>query len=241
MEIFNNRDRPNYEEIVSYGPRWLTEYREMDANYRYAGWTLDLAAYWLERIVKNQFPSQADEQTITMLEKLLHIETDATQTLEERRRTVIAHYYGLGKLSKSAIISIIRSYSGYDSDVWWDGAILKIKINCEKEGEFSDEKIMDIIRRRLPAHIPLSMYISIERTFRQLLKIGAGGATLVRLSGVPIGENRRSKLAVPVGYSQFLLPEIKGASPKVQCASTARIGGSAGMHYHTHIKSKLIG
>ena len=69
MEIFGNRWRPNYDEIVSYGPRWLTEYREMDANYRYAGWTLDLMACWLERIVNNDFPAYADEETIGMWER----------------------------------------------------------------------------------------------------------------------------------------------------------------------------
>ncbi|MDO4650431.1 MAG: hypothetical protein Q4B26_17470, partial [Eubacteriales bacterium] len=74
MEIFHNRDRSGYEEIVSYGPRWWTEYLEMDANYRFAGWTLDLMAHFLERIIKNQYPLNADEQTIELLEKLLHIE-----------------------------------------------------------------------------------------------------------------------------------------------------------------------
>ena len=29
MEIFNNQQRSGYEEIVSYGPKWWTEFREM--------------------------------------------------------------------------------------------------------------------------------------------------------------------------------------------------------------------
>ena len=32
MEIFYNQERSGYEEIVSYGPSWWTEYREMNAN-----------------------------------------------------------------------------------------------------------------------------------------------------------------------------------------------------------------
>ena len=31
MDVFNNREIPGYEELVSYGPSWWTEYREMDA------------------------------------------------------------------------------------------------------------------------------------------------------------------------------------------------------------------
>ena len=38
MEVFNNQQRSGYEEIVSYGPKWWAEFREMDANYRFAGW-----------------------------------------------------------------------------------------------------------------------------------------------------------------------------------------------------------
>lgn len=44
MDIFCNGQN-GYEEIANYGPRWWTEYREMDANYRFAGWTLNLMAY----------------------------------------------------------------------------------------------------------------------------------------------------------------------------------------------------
>lgn len=78
MEVFNNQQRSGYEEIVSYGPKWWTEFREMDANYRFAGWTLDLMAYWLERVVNNQFPANADERTITTIfEPALGIEPEA--------------------------------------------------------------------------------------------------------------------------------------------------------------------
>ena len=88
MEVFNNQQRSGYEEIVSYGPKWWTEFREMDANYRFAGWTLDLMAYWLERVVNNQFPANADERTITtVFEPALGIEPEPDETLEERRKT----------------------------------------------------------------------------------------------------------------------------------------------------------
>ena len=85
MEVFNNQQRSGYEEIASYGPKWWTEFREMDANYRFAGWTLDLMAYWMERVVNNQFPANADERTITtVFEPALGIEPEPDETLEER-------------------------------------------------------------------------------------------------------------------------------------------------------------
>ena len=84
MEVFNNQQRSGYEEIVSYGPKWWTEFREMDANYRFAGWTLDLMAHWLERVVNNQFPANADERTITtVFEPALGIEPEPDETAKD--------------------------------------------------------------------------------------------------------------------------------------------------------------
>ena len=118
MEVFFNRQRPGYDEIKSYGPRWWTEYREMDAVYRFAGWTLDLMAYWLERLVNNQFPATADEHAIEMFEDVLGIDPEPGATLEDRRRTVGAYYSGNSKLSESVIKQIIKSSDPLSFLMW---------------------------------------------------------------------------------------------------------------------------
>lgn len=160
MKIFHNRDRPNYYEIVSYGPKWLTEYREMDANYRYAGWTLDLMAYWLDQIIYNVFPLYADEYTITRFEKFLGIEYDPEATLDDRRRIVAAFYYfGLGKLSRTAIINLIKAYTGCDSDVTYDGMAFFIHIDGQEKPVLVDVKLLNMISRRMPAHLGYSVQI----------------------------------------------------------------------------------
>lgn len=153
MEIFCNRERPNYEEIVSYGPRWLTEYREMDANYKYAGWTLDLMAYWLERIINNEFPAYADEKTIVMWERVLMIERDPAMSLEERRRIVKAYLAGPGKMSRSTIKALAVAYTGQDCDVYWVGERLRVQFDIGEGITISVATLRKILRRRLPAHI----------------------------------------------------------------------------------------
>lgn len=153
MEIFCNRERPNYEEVVSYGPRWLTEYREMDANYKYAGWTLDLMAYWLERIVNNEFPAFADEQTISMWERVIDIEREPGMLLEERRRVVEAYLADPGKMSRSKIKTLARTYTGHDCDVYWIEEVLKIRFNSTEDIIISIDTLRKILRRRMPAHI----------------------------------------------------------------------------------------
>ena len=152
MEVFNNQQRSGYEEIVSYGPKWWTEFREMDANYRFAGWTLDLMAHWLERVVNNQFPANADERTITtVFEPALGIEPEPDETLEERRKTVAAYWSGTGKLSKTVIQSIIKAYTGCESELW------QIRIFCDEDGQFSQRKIHNIISRRYPVHLSFTI------------------------------------------------------------------------------------
>lgn len=153
MEVFYNNLRPGYDEIVSYGPRWWTEYREMDAVYRFAGWTLDLMAHWLERIVNNQFPAYADEDTIEMFERIMDIEYDTEMTLEERRRIVSAYYSGSGHLSRSVIKALVKAYTGQDSDVYWDDLTLIIAFENSDNEALSLGILQKILRRRMPVHI----------------------------------------------------------------------------------------
>lgn len=158
MEVFNNQQRSGYEEIASYGPKWWTEFREMDANYRFAGWTLDLMAYWMERVVNNQFPANADERTITtVFEPALGIEPEPDETLEERRKTVAAYWSGTRKLSKTVIQSIIKAYTGCESELWWNGIKLQIRIFCDEDEQFSQRKLHNIISRRYPAHLSFAI------------------------------------------------------------------------------------
>lgn len=153
MKVFFNDQRPGYEEIVSYGPMWWTEYLEMDAVYKFAGWTLDLMAWFLEKIVGNQFPGTADEEGLAIFENILGIQPEAGSSLEERRKIVLLYYSGTGKLSGSVIQNLIRSYMGCDSDILWDGQIFEIKILGEDGPQQLNEGFLEVIRRRMPAHI----------------------------------------------------------------------------------------
>lgn len=155
MEIFNN-ERSEYEEIVAISPTWWTEYKEMDAVYRYEGWCLDVMAYFLDRTIKNLFPSQADEKSLIIYERLLKIERDARDTIDERRRVVQAYYSGTGKLSKSVIQSIVKNYGDCDCEVFWKNqSCLYINIICDDDKTFSNKRVYQIIQRRFPAHLML--------------------------------------------------------------------------------------
>lgn len=153
METFYNQERSGYEEIVSYGPQWWTQYREMDAVYQFAGWTLDLMASFLERLVNNQLPAYADEGTIAMLEKLLKLEHEGEMSLEERRTMVQAYYFGSGKLSESMIKKIVRSYTGCECNVWLEDDYFHIDIILDRPFTLFGSKVFGVIGNRMPAHL----------------------------------------------------------------------------------------
>ena len=54
MLIFNNQQRSGYEEILSYSPEYYKQIREMDAIFRFAGYTVDMMAAYLEKLRENQ-------------------------------------------------------------------------------------------------------------------------------------------------------------------------------------------
>lgn len=153
MIVFNNRDRPNYEQVVEMGPRWLNEYREMNANYRFAGWTLDLMAYFLEQLVLNEFPMYCDEKSLRMYEKIFAIEYDEEVSTDERRRTVMAYWSGVGKINKTAIVNMVSQYTGAIADVSWNGETLVIDFDNTDTKAVSIGMLQKMLRRRMPAHI----------------------------------------------------------------------------------------
>lgn len=154
MEIFYNSSVSGYKEIANYGPRWWTDYREMDAVYMFEGWLLDVMAKKMEQEIKNIFPSQADYPSLVKYEKMLHIEHDDESTFEDRRRIVQAYYSGTGKLSESVIKSIVKMYGDCDCELWWkDKNCLQIRIFCDDDKPFSNKQIYQIIERRFPAHL----------------------------------------------------------------------------------------
>lgn len=162
MEIFYNNQRPNYEEIASYGPKWLGEFKEMDAVYRFAGWTLDIMAKFMEQIINNQFPQLADEKTVRLLAKIMKIDDFDIMELDDLREMVSVYYAGSGKLSKSVLQNLVKTYIGCDSEILWEGQVLRIFLSDARN---VSEKLLNVLLRRMPAHI------AYEITMNETVKI----------------------------------------------------------------------
>ena len=152
--VFYNQERSGYEELVSYGPYFYKDILEMDANYQFAGKTLDIMAEGLEAIISNQFIDSADESTILRMERWLGIDTDFTRTLDERKKKVKLVWNGGEKLSGSFIKNLVRSYTGCDDDPavkMTTYLIINAYISSNKTVYISD--LEEQLEKMKPAHI----------------------------------------------------------------------------------------
>lgn len=155
LDLFGNTGRSGYDDIVRMGPGWWTEYLEMDTNYRYAGWLLDLMTYHLDRVMNNLFFAHADEETIAAAEAFLGIVYNIPVSLDERRATVLAYFSGASRLSGSTIQQLIYNYTGLNSDVWATDSSINARIYCNDEGILNAGIVYGVINRRMPAHLRL--------------------------------------------------------------------------------------
>lgn len=152
--VFNNQQRSGYEELFSYGPYFYKDLLEMDVNYRFAGSTLDLMAEKLELLMNDQFIDYMDEPSITRMEKWLHIVTDRSKDLEDRRKKVKLFWNGGDKLSGRLIKSMVMSYTGCE-----DTPSVRMTNRLSIMAQIKDDNMVYIsdlkeqIERMKPAHI----------------------------------------------------------------------------------------
>lgn len=171
MEVFNNRQRSGYEEISSYSPKFYRQIKEMDAVYRFAGWTADCMADSLEALISTQFVMNMPAGQLTFYEQLFGIPAEG-MTLDARRRQVFAYMFGNGKVSGSSIAAFVEILCGDGTEAAVSmGSILEVRILSENAGDAAHQQLMAYLGRVLPAH--LSYAVIYEGYMRGIMYNGA--------------------------------------------------------------------
>lgn len=265
MRLYEKYYKSNYEELITYYPRYYREVFEMVEILKAFGRVSDGLEADIEQAYLNNFILTADAETIKVWEGMLDITYTKKLTLDQRKRVVIARIMGYGHIGEPEIRGIIANYTERAVAVDFAKGVVFITI----EGEIFDEmNLWNTLLRRIPAHLALNVKVHIQRTFRQRidvhfggaagahftlapvgedrvsrrqLYVGHGGRAEAEFTTAPVGEDRTSRTALPVGYSGILTPGVDGVPPEVEKAATGRTEGAGGMYCHTHTKSKLIG
>ena len=155
-----------YEELITFYPAFYRDVFEMRAILEAEGKIVDEATATINGVIENSFVESADEATITRLEAWLHLQTDKSRPLEERRRLVYSFFVGFGKLSASKLKEALRAFTGADSNIYFkptDEAGNNTLIIEMERGENSDISYSDIktvLDKKIPAHIAYKAFVT---------------------------------------------------------------------------------
>lgn len=162
MLVFNNQQRSGYEEITSYGPGFYRDIKEMDAIYRFGGWTCDLMATDLENLVAMQFIKYMNDEALTRYEQFIGINKDYTNNLDERKNIVLAQCSSSGKISKTKIQTIVNSFAECKCQVSMEGANIIVDMMFKGDPAKYMSHIREILQKSIPAHIGIVYRGSID-------------------------------------------------------------------------------
>lgn len=193
-KFYNRQFASNYEELISYYPRYYREVWEMVAILKANGRLLDNAQDAIENIYKNGFIDSMDEAAIAELERFLYIRARGRRTLEERRRLIKSYIIGFGKISATLLSDMLQAYTGSPSIIklepFDDQRNNKLYISTSPQNDFfffaSD--VLDILSKKVPAHILFSIEFTYQLeappAYIAVAQVGTAMSCTIRLPGV---------------------------------------------------------
>ncbi len=159
MKFYEPYYANNYEELITYYPRFYRNVFEMVEILKAHGRILDDIERNIEQTYLNGFIDYADEATISKLENFLKIGQSKNRTLEERRKLVKSYFVGSGKISASKIYQMIAVYT--DSPVTCKlepfddegNNRLYIEIQSNEEETICTRDIFALLSKKIPANL----------------------------------------------------------------------------------------
>lgn len=159
MSMFNPYWKCNYDELITFYPRYYREVLEMDAILHAEGELADGIQNGIDLMLLNNFIDSADDDTITKLERFLGLSLMKQRLLEERRRFIKSFFAGQGKVSSTRIAEMIRTYTGADTVCEFypfdeeRNNRLDIQFERGSEATIYISDIYTLLAKMLPAHI----------------------------------------------------------------------------------------
>lgn len=159
MKFYEKYYASNYEELITYYPRFYRDVFEMVEILKAHGRIADGMEENIEQAFLNGFIDYADETAIEKLEKFLEIGLNKNRTLEERRRLVKSYFVGFGKLSASLICQMIGAYTNAPVSCRFEpfdeegNNLLYIDFQRSGNETIYMSDILTLLSKKLPAHI----------------------------------------------------------------------------------------
>ncbi|MEG1564769.1 MAG: putative phage tail protein [Bacteroides sp.] len=156
MPLYDNAFPSNYDEIKTYYPVWYFDVLEMDAVWRAEAAQLDRVQSSVEALLANGFVGTADEATLTALEKFLHIETDPSKALAERRRLVSSFFSGDSHIGSKEIKETVSTFTDGKTEVSFANSEIHVRVTRDMSDRLNLSDCLLVLKTRIPAHLLLS-------------------------------------------------------------------------------------
>ncbi len=167
MSMFSPFWKCNYDEMITFYPRFYREVFEMDAILRAEGRLADNVLSGIDKMLMNNFIDTMDEETLARLETFLDIAMIRERTPDERRRYIKSFIAGMGKVSQTRIAEMIRTYtetqaicdlSPFDKE---KNNRLEIKFERGRVPVIYISDIYTLLAKMLPAHIKYAVTMNL--------------------------------------------------------------------------------
>ncbi len=175
--FYNSGFEKSYDELISFYPMFYREVLEMRAILEADGRILDDSAKEIFRVLDNAFIDTADNETIERFEQFLRIMPKAESSYEDRRSNVKAYFTGFGKISASKLKAMLFPFTETETSITFQPAddagnnILTLTIPRGTKSQISALDIMQLLERRIPAHLWYA--VNIVHTVQSNLYFGA--------------------------------------------------------------------
>ncbi len=159
MKFYDKYFASNYDELITYYPRFYRDVYEMTEILKAHGRIADELEANIEQTFFNASIDYADEATITRLENFLNIYSTKGRTLEERKRFLKSFLIGFGKISASLICQMISAYTNAPVSCRFEpfddegNNLFYIDFQRASNETIYMSDILTLLARKLPAHI----------------------------------------------------------------------------------------
>lgn len=155
-DYYNNLEVPGEKELTSYLPRFWREILEMQANNKFAGYTLDRIGMDIDQLVKDRFFDSCSLDKLCDYERFLKIYNTEGISIEDRRSMVKMRWNSAGKMTGRKIKAIVKEFCGCDCKVAFGSSQMVIDMIFRDDPSSYMPMIRDTIQNStIPGHIGL--------------------------------------------------------------------------------------
>ena len=168
MKFYEKYYASNYEELITYYPRFYRDVFEMAEILKAHGRIADGMEDSVERTYLNSFIDTADRETLDKLMDFFNIRATGTQSLIEKRGLIKMNTVGNGKISASLLKKMFAAYTDAPIDITFEPfdeeGNNRLVIDCKipETSTFVLSDVKPIVEKKIPAHIAFLLLVTME-------------------------------------------------------------------------------